>query len=342
MRKIILLVLMLMASMMLFSETVQEFWMKIQQYRTDGKYLEVAQAIEDYWKTNQEKIDSVYVFYSVSCHYALANKKKEAFKYLEMLAKSGYSDLKSINSDADFNSIKDSKQWKKSLKAIENNYNQEINSLPKTHSLKNEILLPAPNLKGMVSVEEALYIRRSVREYKEEGISIGEVSQLLWSAYGVSKAIAPDKLRGGLKTAPSAGALYPLEIYIYIDRVAGLEKGFYYYEPNGHKIYLIKSGDFAKQLGAVCYGQDFIGTAPVSLVYSAIFERTTSKYGDRGRERYVAMDLGHSAENVYLQAEAMNMGTVGIGAFDDLSLKKLVNMTQVEEPLYVMPCGKKK
>lgn len=209
----------------------------------------------------------------------------------------------------------------------------------------DSIQLPTPNFKGAVSVEEALKNRRSIRDYAETSLTLSEVSQILWAAYGVTLPITSKAfLRGGLRTAPSAGGLYPLDLYfvVGVDGVDSLKAGVYFYASNKHILYKIAEGDKRKELCEASYGQKMIEKAPASLVYSATFERTTKKYGERGRERYVCMDLGHSAENVYLQAASLNMGTCAVGAFSDEDVKKTINMTPEEEPLYIMPLGKLK
>ncbi len=211
-------------------------------------------------------------------------------------------------------------------------------------SIEREVLkridLPAPDEKGTVSVERALAERRSRRSYGDRALTKAEVSQLLWAAYGVTEPVAePARLRGGLRTAPSAGARYPLEIYLVAGEVDGLAAGVYRYDSAGHRLELLAKGDRRVKLMRACLDQRMVGLAPVDLVWSAVYERTTSKYGDRGRERYVCMDLGHSAQNVYLQAEALGLGTCAVGAFDDAALAKAIGLAEPEQPLYVMPVG---
>jgi len=204
------------------------------------------------------------------------------------------------------------------------------------------VKLPEPDRKGGVTVERALATRRSVREYADAPLTLVEAGQLLWAAYGVTQPIpaAPAWLKGGLKTAPSAGALYPLELYVVVGNVTGLAVGVYRYRPERHELVIVQRGDRRAQLCRAAYEQAMVKKAPASVVYSAVFERTTGKYGDRGRERYVCMDLGHSAENVYLQCTALGLGTVAIGAFDDPQVKSAVGMSEQEEPLYIMPVGR--
>jgi len=151
----------------------------------------------------------------------------------------------------------------------------------------------------------------------------------------------PDRpaLRGGLRTAASAGALYPFEIYVAVGNVKGIEAGLYKYISEEHKIVRLIDKDIREELCAAALGQKMVQEAPATIAYSAIYERMTKKYGDRGRDRYVCMDLGHSAQNVYLQAEAMNLGTCAIGAFIDEKVAEVLQLTAEEEPLYLMPIG---
>lgn len=214
-------------------------------------------------------------------------------------------------------------------------------ALPETHEFLEEIALPAPRLEGTMSVEQALAERRSRRKFDDRPLTLADVSQLLWATYGVTfhREGMPEFLRGGFKTAPSAGARYPLEIYLVAGNVTDLPAGVYLYLPEGHRIARLSGGDVREPLTEAAHGQDFVRQGAVSIVMSAVYERTTSRYGQRGRDRYVCMDLGHAGQNVYLQAEAMGMGTCAIGAFVDLDVKRVVGMTREEEPLYIMPVG---
>ncbi|NOQ23433.1 MAG: SagB/ThcOx family dehydrogenase [Candidatus Aegiribacteria sp.] len=215
-------------------------------------------------------------------------------------------------------------------------------SLPEDHPEGPVVVLPQPRLSSDVSVEEAMQNRRSIRCYEDSPLTIVEVSQLLWSAYGVNYPVenAPDFLRGGLRTAPSAGALYPLELYLVARNVTDLDPGIYWYKSETHELVRIAGEDCWEEFSNAGFDQLHFETAAAAIVYSGIFERCTEKYGDRGRERYVCMDLGHSAENVYLQAYALNIGTCAIGAFSDPALKQVIRMTRTEVPLYIMPLGK--
>ena len=202
------------------------------------------------------------------------------------------------------------------------------------------IYLPQPQIDGVISVEKALQNRRSQRQFLDEEISLENLSQILWAAYGITQPRAnPPFLRGGLRTAPSAGALFPLEIYVAVGKVEGVEPGIYHYVSQEHKMVRIIDKDLRKGLSSAALGQKMVEEAPASIIYTAIFSRMTDKYGERGRERYVCMDLGHSAQNVYLQAEALDLGTCAIGAFSDEHVAKFLNLPKEEEPLYIMPIG---
>jgi SagB-type dehydrogenase family enzyme len=147
-------------------------------------------------------------------------------------------------------------------------------------------------------------------------------------------------LKGGLRTAPSAGATYPLQLYVLIGKVTGIEPGVYKYVPQGHRIIRVIDRDVKASLASAALGQEMIKIAPACLFYSADFSLTTGRYGERGRERYVCMDLGHSAENVYLQAEALHLGTCAVGAFNDAEVRAVMQLPANEEPLYIMPIGR--
>lgn len=196
------------------------------------------------------------------------------------------------------------------------------------------ILLPSPQKKGKVSLEEAIAKRRSKRDFLDKPLSLTQLSQILWSAQGIT---GPD---GFKRAAPSAGALYPLEIYVVTreNGVESLEAGIYHYLPQKHSIEIHKSGDLRNDLAKAALGQHFIAEAPISLVITAEYERTTGKYGERGI-RYVHIEVGHVGENVYLQVEALALGTVVVGAFDDEEVSQVLNLPPTHQPLYIMPIG---
>jgi len=200
-------------------------------------------------------------------------------------------------------------------------------------------ILPPPITEGGISVEEALTNRRSHRNFRNEPLTIYQVSQLLWAAYGITLPI-PDAhhLRGGLRTTPSAGATYPLELYVVIGNVTGINPGVLRYISEEHKLVRVVDGDVRRELTAAALGQQMVEAAPISIFYSAYFPRITERYGERGI-RYAYIELGHSAQNVYLQAEALGLGTVAIGAFFDYMVREILNLPYEEEPLYIMPIG---
>lgn len=198
-------------------------------------------------------------------------------------------------------------------------------------AIKN-IKLPEPGYYSRVSVEEAILNRRSIRSYSTGEITAGEVSQLLWSAQGITS-------QWGGRTAPSAGALYPLELYLVVGDVKDIEKGIYSYEPDKHELIKVRDGDVRKDLAEAAVNQSAVRDAAINIVFSAVYERITKKYGERGI-RYVHMEAGHAAQNVYLQAVSLNLGAVVIGAFVDEKVKEILNSNK-EEPLYIMCVGKK-
>lgn len=200
---------------------------------------------------------------------------------------------------------------------------------------KTKIRLPQSRYKGDISVEEAIFKRRSIRSYKDSPLSLEEVSQLLWSAGG--KTI--DGITGATRAYPSAGGIYPLEIYLVVGNVSGVSPGIYHYSWHDHSLNLKREGDFRRELTGVCWGQRMVLEAPASLVFTAIYSRTTQRYGKRGQTRYVPMDVGGAGQNVHLQAESLDLGTVIIGAFSDTAVKEILEL-KAEEPLYIMPVGR--
>lgn len=195
------------------------------------------------------------------------------------------------------------------------------------------VSLPEVRLTSDVSLEETLLHRRSIRDYTDEALSLEEVSQLLWAAQGITEA-------WGGRTAPSAGALYPLEVYLVVGNVENLTPGVYQYRPDGHELVKVKDGDVRAELAEAALGQDSVRNGAIDIVIAAVYERTTVKYGERG-VRYVYMEAGHAAQNVYLQATALDLGTVTIGAFYDDGVRDIVGMPGDLAPLYVIPVGKK-
>ena len=193
---------------------------------------------------------------------------------------------------------------------------------------KKEIILPPPSLKGKISLEEAIYKRRSQREFLLSPLTLEQVSQILWAANGVT--VKKDKLC--YRSAPSAGALYPIEIY------ALSKDGLFHYLPLEHKLEVIGEKDLREELSISAWNQKFIAQAPLTIVLCGVYQRTTKKYGYRGI-RYVHMEAGHIAQNICLQATALDLASVTVGAFDDEQVKDLLSISDQQEPLYIISVG---
>lgn len=207
--------------------------------------------------------------------------------------------------------------------------------LGETAWAQERISLPQPKMTGEMSVEEAIFRRRSIRTFQDEALTLSELSQVLFAAQGIT-----EKTRG-FRTAPSAGALYPLELYAVVGKVEGIAPGVYRYHPEEHAIERVLEGDKRVELFRSALYQESIQEAPVTLVFTAIYERTTRRYGERGI-RYVHMEAGHAAQNVYLEAQALGLGTVAIGAFQDEEVAQILRLPRNEMPLYLLPVGKPK
>ena len=194
------------------------------------------------------------------------------------------------------------------------------------------IKLPRPKYDSKTPIEETLLKRRSIRSYRDEPLTLTEVSQILWSAQGITDP-------RGFRTAPSAGALYPLEVYTVAGNVINLPAGVYKYKPHTHELVSIIRGDKRAELSAAALRQPWVRDGAAVIVISAVYRRTTRRYGERGI-RYVYMEVGHAAQNICLQAISLNLGTVVVGAFTDNRVKRILNMPLEEEPLYIIPVGK--
>jgi SagB-type dehydrogenase family enzyme len=193
------------------------------------------------------------------------------------------------------------------------------------------IALPPPRTAGTVSLEETLRQRHSVRDFLRTPMALADVSQLLWAAQGVTH----DEGR----TAPSAGALYPLELYLVAGEVRDLPAGLYRYVPDRHRLEAIRLGDLRADLAAATRHQDWLKDSAAILVFAAVEERTTGKYGPRGI-RYIHLEAGHAAQNALLQAVALGLGGTPVGAFDDERAAQVLGLPREEEVLYFVPVGK--
>jgi SagB-type dehydrogenase family enzyme len=203
--------------------------------------------------------------------------------------------------------------------------NQGFTDLPK------KVKLPGMETSGRSQIEELIEKRRSVRRYKDKKLSESVISRLLWAAQGISSG-------GGLRTSPSAGALYPLEVHVVTGGEGELEPGVYRYIPEGHTLLREIAGDVREKLSKAALSQPMIRYAPVSFVISAVYARITGKYGSRGL-RYAHMEAGHAAQNVCLLGVELGIGTCTVGAFEDEEVKNVLKLPGNEEPLYILPLG---
>ena len=194
-------------------------------------------------------------------------------------------------------------------------------------------LLP-PTLEGKTSVEDAIRRRRSVRTFTARPMSLPQLSQILWSAQGVTGTCRQ-------RATPSAGATYPLEVFIVVGEqtVENLKAGVYHYEADNHSLSLHLTGDLRQRLAEAALGQGFVATCPLDLVIYAHLTRTAYTYGRRA-ERYVHMEAGHVGQNVALQAVALGLATVMVGAFRDEAVSNVLKLEEQTMPLYIIPVGK--
>ena len=186
--------------------------------------------------------------------------------------------------------------------------------------------LPAPIREGRMALEEAIRRRRSVREFTREALNNQELSQLLWAAQGVT---SPE----GFRAAPSAGALYPLELYV------ATASGLYHYEPRAHQLKRCSDRDPRAALHRAALAQDAVLEAPAVFVIAVVYERTAQKYGQARTPRYVYFEAGHAAQNLLLEAVALGLGGVPIGAFNDAEIAKVLALPADHKPIYLIPVG---
>jgi len=190
----------------------------------------------------------------------------------------------------------------------------------------SELRLPAPSRRGRRSLEETLAARRSVRDFADHALSDSELSQLAWAAQGMTH-------RDGYRTVPSAGALYPLRLYVAI------QTGFYRYDPDQHLLRRCIPGDMRESIHQAALAQDAVLQAPAVFIVTGLYQRIAQKYGATRGARYVHIEVGHAAQNLHLQAVALNLASVPVGAFDDDRLGEILALPAGESPLYVIPVG---
>ncbi len=198
---------------------------------------------------------------------------------------------------------------------------------PLRQAVASEVVLPPVTDTGGMSLGQALRARRSIREFGPERLSPVEISRLAWSAQGITHG-------EGYRTAPSAGALYPLELYVVTP------EALYHYQPQGHRLIRLGGADVRPALQRAALGQSAVGDAAVVFVVAAVYARTASKYGSERGARYVHIEVGHAAENLLLQAAALGLGAVPVGAFDDRAVQQALNLPDDQEPLYLIPVGR--
>jgi SagB-type dehydrogenase family enzyme len=200
-------------------------------------------------------------------------------------------------------------------------------SAPPAPAQAEPMTLPTPKTTGPLPLETAIYRRRSQRDFAPGALTPEELSQLTWAAQGIT-----DKERG-LRASPSAGALYPLELYV----VDG--EGVWHYEPAHNALRRIATGDHRADLAHAAAGQPQVGAAAANLVFTGVMARSRPRYGDRA-ERYVYMEVGHAAENALLEATALGLGAVPVAAFDDDALRGILGVGAAETPLYIICVGR--
>lgn len=203
---------------------------------------------------------------------------------------------------------------------------EEVKSVSGQIQSPDRTRLPAPVRAGRMSLEEALARRRSVREFRAKPLTPEQLGQLLWAAQGITH---PE----GLRTAPSAGALYPLEVYLVT------ASGLFAYDPRRHELDRRSDRDLRSALCQAALAQESVREAPAVFVIAALYERTEKKYGPTRTPRYVHLEAGHAAQNLLLQAVALGLGAVPIGAFSDAQVQRVLSLPAAEQPIYVIPVG---
>lgn len=190
----------------------------------------------------------------------------------------------------------------------------------------SQIQLPPPVTKGKISLEGTILSRRSKRSFSPKDLTLAQISQILWAGQGITAG------RGSYRAAPSAGALYPMEIYVLT------KQGLYHYLPEGHKLEVLTEKDLRPALAGAALGQSAVSEAALDIIICAVYSRITGRYGQRGII-YAAIEAGHIAQNIHLQAVALGLGSVPIGAFSDEGVKNILSLPKDNEPLYIIPVG---
>lgn len=282
---------------------------------------------------NKESIESIFKKLKVIKN---KNKYKLTFKLplfaVILLVIFLFFNINLISCKINLEAVLDNKELNKSYSDTNNTNDTNTSKISKETDINNNnmekeiITLPQPNTDSNFSLEKALFLRRSVRSFSDKKIELEKISQLLWAAQGITKQDS------GFRTAPSAGALYPLEVYLL------KEDGIFHYNPKNHALEVISNTDKRQNLYQACLFQDAVMGAAINIVIVGVYERTIVKYGKRGI-RYVDMEVGHACQNILLQAVALELGAVPIGAFNDNEVQKILNLPNNYSPLYVVPVG---
>ena len=208
----------------------------------------------------------------------------------------------------------------------------KIDSTP--GKMAHKMNLPKPSFKGSVSVEAAIKHRRTIRSYQSKSLTLEQLSQIFWAAQGITED------RGYKRSAPSGGALYPMDIYGVVGEngVEKLNAGIYHYDPHKHAVLLVTEGDLRKDVARTAFSQMWIAESPLNLVITAEYSRITGKYRTRGK-RYAMIEAGHIGQNIFLQAEALGLRAGIVGAFHDKDVNRIMRINRSHEPLLIMPLG---
>ena len=214
---------------------------------------------------------------------------------------------------------------------------------PDRDTIHTVIGLPSPQLEGKVPLEETIAVRRSVRRYRRDPLDLFQLGQILWAAQGTTGS-------GQLRGVPSAGATYPLEVFVVVG-TAGvivtepkqpsteLQAGVYRYHVDCHSLNLHKAAELRPELARASLDQNFIIDSAIDIVLCAIYSKTSGRYGKRA-DRYVHMEVGHAGQNIHLQAVALGLATVEVGAFCDEKVREVPGLEERVKPLYIMPVGR--
>jgi SagB-type dehydrogenase family enzyme len=194
------------------------------------------------------------------------------------------------------------------------------------------VTLPVPDIENGMPLFKAIYVRRSVRNFTTESLSLLQISQLIYSAQGLNHS--------KFRVIPSAGATFPLDVYLVISEngVQDVEAGIYHYLVNDHVLFQHRIGDFREELCESCHKQSCVISAPLNIVLTAEFSRTSKSYGDRAVQ-YINQEIGHAGQNVSLAAISMGLGSVMVGAFKDQDVMRVLDCPSTFIPLYIIPVG---